>query len=113
MNFLTEAELESFVAENPAVAIHFDAAWDVAGLASIERKMVDAESVFADRVAFGYVDCEQDPELAKAIPILNVPTVAYYRNGNLVAAPVGARQNVRLRLDRFLRGVIVGYKGRR
>jgi hypothetical protein len=32
--------------------------------------MADAERVLADRVNFGEVDCDRDPELAKSIPIL-------------------------------------------
>jgi thioredoxin 1 len=107
---LSEADIESFVAENSVAAIHFDAVWDVSGLASIQPKLEEAESVFGGQVAFGFVDCDTSPELAKAIPILNVPTVAYYRNGKIVAALIGAQQNVLLRLQHLLRGEEVGYK---
>jgi len=41
-------------------------------------------------------------KLAKSIPILNVPSVVYYRDGKLVAALIGAGQNVRLHLERDL-----------
>jgi len=66
--------------------------------------MADAEQVLADRVNSGEVDSDRDPELAKSIPILNVPQVAYYRDGKLVGALIGAGQNVRVHLERVLRG---------
>ena len=106
---LLEADLESFVAANSVAAIHFDAAWDVAGLASISPKLEEAQEIFKDQVAFGFVDCDQSPELAKAIPVLNVPAIAYFRNGKLVAAFIGSRQNIRLRLQHLLGGEAVGY----
>ena len=46
--------------------------------------MADAELVLAGRVNFGEVDCYSDPELAKSVPILNVLSVAYYRDGKLL-----------------------------
>jgi thioredoxin-like negative regulator of GroEL len=66
--------------------------------------MADAEQVLGGRVNCGEVDCDSDPELAKSIPILNVPSVAYYRDGKLVGALIGAGQNVRLHLERVLGG---------
>jgi hypothetical protein len=66
--------------------------------------MADAEQVLAERANFGEVDCDSDPELAKSIPILNVPTVAYYRDGKLAGVLIGTNQDVRLHLERVLRG---------
>ena len=71
--------------------------------------MAVAEQVLAGRVNFGEVDCDNDPELAKSIPILNVPSVAYYRQGKLVGALIGASQNVQLVLERLLRGDPIRY----
>jgi len=66
--------------------------------------MADAERVPAECVNFGEVGCDSNPELAKSIPILNVPSVAYYRDGKLVPALISASQNVRLHLEYILRG---------
>jgi hypothetical protein len=41
-------------------------------------------------------------KLAKSIPILKAPSVVYYRDGKLVAALIGAVQNMRLHLERDL-----------
>jgi thioredoxin-like negative regulator of GroEL len=104
MRLVTQTDIAVFVAEKPAAAIHFDANWDAKYRAVIRSAMVDAEQALADRVNFGEVDCDRDPELAKSIPILNVPSVAYYRGGKLVGALIGAGQDVRVHLERVLRG---------
>ena len=104
MRLLTQADIASFLAEKPASAIHFDASWDAKYRAITRSIMADAEQVLAERVNFGEVDCDSEPELAKSIPILNVPSVAYYGDGKLVGALIGANQNVRLHLERVLRG---------
>jgi thioredoxin-like negative regulator of GroEL len=95
--------LHLLVAEKPAAAIHFDAEWDAKYRAVTRSAMAEAEQFLADRVNFGEVDCDTDLELAKSIPILNVPSVAYYRDGKLVAALIGAGQN----LERILRGDLI------
>lgn len=104
MRLVTQTDIAVFLAEKPAAAIHFDTNWDAKYRAIIRSAMADAERVLADSVNFGEVDCDRDPELAKSIPILNVPSVAYYRDGKLVGALIGAGQNVRVHLDRVLRG---------
>jgi thioredoxin-like negative regulator of GroEL len=65
---------------------------------------------FPTGVNFGEVDCDADGELAKSIPVLNVPLVAYYRRGQLVAALIGNEQNVLERLRRMMRDESIGYK---
>jgi thioredoxin 1 len=100
---LTGKEFESFVAAKPAAAIHFDAEWDKSASAVIHHKMENAQENLREQVNFGEVDCDCDPELAKSIPILNVPSVAYYRNGKLIGVLVGAEQNVQIHLERILR----------
>jgi len=80
------------------------ASWDAKYRAITRGSMSDAQQALAERVNFGEVDCDNDPDLAKSIPILNVPSVSYYRDGKLVGAVVGAGQDVRLHLERVLRG---------
>ena len=104
MRLLTEADIASFLAEKPAAAIHFDAAWNAKYRAVTRNAMADAEKVLAAYVNFGEEDCDSEPELAKSIQILNLPSVAYYRDGKLVGALIGASQNVQLHLERVLRG---------
>jgi thioredoxin-like negative regulator of GroEL len=72
--------------------------------------MLKAEKELGDRANFGEVDVDRDMELAKSLRLLNVPTVAYYRNGQLVALLTGCRQNVRSRLERVMRGEAIGHQ---
>ena len=108
MRPLTQADIASFLTEKPATAIHFDANWDVKYRNIVRSAMADAEQALGNRVNFGEVDCDSAIELAKSIPILNVPTVAYYRDGKLVGALISADQNVRLHLECVLRGDPIG-----
>jgi len=89
MRVLTQADIGFFLEEKPAAAIHFDAKWDATHRAVTRSAMADAEQVLAERANFGEVDCDSDPELAKSIPIIKVPSVAYYRDGKLVGALIG------------------------
>jgi len=92
MRVLPQADIRFFLAEKPAAAIHFDAKWDATHRVVTRSAMADAEQVLAERANFGEVDCDSDPELAKSIPILNVPSVAYYRDGKPVGVLIGANQ---------------------
>jgi thioredoxin-like negative regulator of GroEL len=111
MRLLTGTEVEAFIAAKPAAAIHFDAEWDTNYRTIVRRKMEEAEQVLGEQVNFGEVDCDLAPELAKSVPVLNVPSVAYYRKGVLIAALVGTEQDVRGGLERILRGEAIGVVG--
>jgi ABC-type uncharacterized transport system auxiliary subunit len=107
---LSTSDLEAFLAEKTAAAIHIDAAWDVGHRPVTRAKMIEAENVLADRASFGEIDCDRNAEWAKSLPLLGVPAVAYYRDSKLLATLLGTRQNIRARLERVLRGEPIGYK---
>ena len=111
MRLLTGTEVEAFIAAKPAAAIHFDAEWDTNYRTIVRRKMEEAEQALGEQVNFGEVDCDLAPELAKSVPVLNVPSVAYYRKGVLIGALVGTEQDVRGGLERILRGEAIGGEG--
>ena len=103
MRLATRDDFAHIIASAPVAAIHFDAAWD--GHRDATRaKMLEAQAAFVDRAAFAEVDVDKEGDLAKAIPVLNVPLVAYYRDGKLVAAKIGAGQDVLGRLQQVWRG---------
>jgi thioredoxin-like negative regulator of GroEL len=110
MRLLTSDELPDFVAAKAAAAIHFDAEWDFHLRDQTRRTMLEAEQALGDRANFGEIDVDKELALAKSIPVCNVPLVAYYRDGELVAALIGTAQNVRARLERVLRGESIGYE---
>jgi thioredoxin-like negative regulator of GroEL len=109
MQLLTGTDFQSFIEAKKAAVVPFDAEWDVAYRPVLRRRILEAEEVLADQVNFGEVDCA-NLDLAESIPIPNVPSVVYYRNGELIAALVGAELNVRARVGRVLRGESIGYK---
>jgi thioredoxin-like negative regulator of GroEL len=94
----------SFVAAKSAAVVHFDAEWDAANRTITRQQIRDAEASLSDRVNFCEVDCDQNPDIAKSIPIINVPSVAYYAQGKLIAVVVGTTQDIRVRLERILSG---------
>jgi thioredoxin-like negative regulator of GroEL len=108
MRRLTLTDAGSFVTAKPAAVVHFDAEWDKNYRTILRPKMEEAEQALGEQINFGEVDCDLAPELAKSIPVLNVPSVVYYRDGKVIAAVVGAEQDVLGNLERILRGEPIG-----
>ncbi|MCX5658396.1 MAG: thioredoxin family protein [Planctomycetota bacterium] len=109
MRIITAAEYESFLAERCFAAIHFDAEWDVGHRPPTRLKMLEAEHALGHLANFAEMDVDKNGALAKSIRIMNVPVVAYYRDATLVAALIGAGQDVRTRMERLMRGESIGY----
>jgi len=106
---LNSEQYASFLAEKPAAAVHFDAVWDKVGERT-RQSMMEAQEAFGQQVSFGEIDTDSNAALCRSIPLANVPLVAYYRDGKLVAALIGADQNVRHRVERVLNGLPIGKK---
>ena len=109
MRQLSSSQYAAFLSEKRVAAVHFDAAWNVGYRQEMRRRMRDAAEAIGEQANFGEVDCDTEIALARSLPIINVPTVAYYRDGVLVAALIGANQNVKQRVERLLRGDPIGY----
>lgn len=107
---LMSSDLETFLAEKPAAAIHIDADWDVGHRPAIRAKMIEAENALAELANFGEIDCDRNQEWAKSLPLRGIPAIAYYRDGKLVAALLGLRQDIRARVERVLRGEPIGHE---
>lgn len=110
MQQLTSSDFDFFITAKPAAVILFDAEWDVEYRPIARKRMLQAQELLGQSASFGEADCDSHPELVKSIPVMNVPLVAYFRNGKLVAALIGVHQNVKARLERVLRGEPIGYK---
>ena len=110
MQELTSEEFKTFIKAKPVAAILFDAPWDVSYRPIVRGNMLQAEKLHGHHAQFGEVDCDKFPELAKSMQILNIPFVAYFRDGKLVAGLIGAHQNVSARLERVSLGCTIGYK---
>jgi thioredoxin-like negative regulator of GroEL len=106
---VSEDDYESFLLEKEFAVVLFDAPWDVGPGASIRPPFEAAAEAFSSRVNFGEVNCDEFDRV-KSVPIVNVPTVAYYKGGRLIAAPVGASQDVTARTRAMLEGKRIGRK---
>jgi|SRR5262245_48277401 len=108
MRQIEGADYQHFITAAPIAVIHFDAEWDTRYREVTRIRMQQATKAFGLQAAFAEVDIDRSPELAKAIGVLNVPTVAYYRDGVLVAALIGSHQDVLARTERVMRGESIG-----
>jgi|GEM_PF-494589 len=109
MKYLTGDEFPAFIVAKPVVVIHFDAEWG-AGRDGTRQAMLEANRSLRGDIAFAEVDVDRCAALAKSIPIPSVPCIAYYRDGQLLAALVGANQNIVERVKRVLRDEPIGYQ---
>jgi hypothetical protein len=89
MKQLKGDEIREWVKSHRYAVIHIDAEWDRYG-DEVQKQMKMAAEDFSGEVALGYVDADTEGDYAREIELGNVPTVAYYRDGELVARVVGA-----------------------
>jgi len=106
---VTAESYSRFLIAKPYAVILFDAAWDVGPGAEIRRSFESAAAAIAEHANFGEVNVDDELCLARQIPIINVPTVAYYRDGQLIKALIGANQDVAGRLSALIDGCEIGF----
>jgi|SRR5207247_717688 len=90
---VTKANLDAFLSRKPYSVIHFDAEWD-GYRHTVSKNMGVLQPLMDDQVSFGYVDIDENQDLAMEIRLLNVPCVAYYHGKNLYAIVVGIKQDL-------------------
>lgn len=105
---LSDDEYESFLSEKKFAVILFDAPWDVGPGAEIRPRFEKAVALFGERVNFGEINVDESARVAKSIPIVSIPNVAYFKNGRLIAALVGENQDVAARTQAVLDGAPIG-----
>ena len=106
---ITRDTYQTFIQEHDWAVILVDTEWDIRGKAKIEPTFRKAIKAYDKLVAFGRFDPEIEVDLAHEINILQMPTVLYYRNGELVAALISASQNVPGRLNALIHGDKIAY----
>ncbi len=105
---VSEVGYESFLREKEYAVILFDASWDVGPGAMIRPRFERAAQAFTDRVNFGEANCDELVRLATLIRLENVPAVAYYKVGRLIAVLIGGLQDVTARTRAMLEGRRIG-----
>jgi len=88
---ITEQNFDQVLAENPVVMVDFGATWcgPCKALAPVVEEIAND---YAGRAAVGKADVEECPAIAARFRIRNVPTVLFFKNGELKDKSVGAVQ---------------------
>lgn len=107
MSSLVEVNEENFEAEvlksEVPVMIDFHAEWcpPCKILGPIVEEIAND---YEGRAVVAHADVDQTPNLARQYRILSIPTVMFFKNGELVESSIGAvpKQNLTAILDRLL-----------
>ncbi len=96
MKHLTEAEFDSFVAENPNVAIDFYADWcgPCRMIAPIWEKL---EGEYSEKVKLVKVNVDENPGLARKFQVSSIPALKFLKEGKVVDDVLGALPEPALR----------------
>ncbi|MCA9033265.1 MAG: thioredoxin family protein [Planctomycetaceae bacterium] len=106
--FITTAEYDNFLRSKPYAVLLFDAPWNATGK-PLRPRFEFANCEFGDQVNFAEVNTDEEMDLARAVKIEGVPSVAFYRNGVLVAAYLGASQDASAQTRALISGDDVKY----
>lgn len=100
---ITAAELTGMLNAHPFTVVHFDAAWDNRRF-RVEKRMLNLQARKPGGVACAYIDVDEEQDFVRSLEIRNVPSVAYYRGTALVAALIGADQDIARNLEITISG---------
>lgn len=80
---ITDANFKEILANNQLVVVDFGAAWcgPCKSLGPIIEKIASA---YEGRAAVGKIDIEESPETTEEYAIRSVPTILFFKNGELV-----------------------------
>lgn len=90
-------EYESVTESKGVTVIHFWAEWN--NYDTILKKILKELAIeFEEKVKFCSlnIDKEQFGDFLRSLPLLNIPTLAYFKNGNKIAFEVGLRKKEEL-----------------
>lgn len=101
INF-SKASLEDAINEFPNLVVDFWAEWchPCRVMAPI---IEDLAGVFAGKVVFGKVDVDNNREVAKEYGISSIPTLLFFKNGELMDREIGAvpKNNIKQKLEKL------------
>ncbi len=106
---LTKNTYQTFIHEKEWAVILVDTESDIRGQAKIIPTIRKSINTYKEVVSFGQFDPEIETDLARQTNILNMPTILYYRKGELVASLLSAFQNVSGRIQSLMNGQEIGY----
>ncbi|MDR3129364.1 MAG: thioredoxin [Tannerellaceae bacterium] len=86
---ITESNFESFLAQGKPLVLDFWAEW-CGPCRMITPVIEELSQVYGDKVIIGKVSVDENDELTNRFGIRNVPTVLFFREGEVVDKIVGA-----------------------
>ena len=94
---ITDANFKEVLANNAVVVVDFGAAW-CGPCKSLSPVIDKIETAYEGRAAVGKVDIEESPETTEEFAIRSVPTILFFKNGELVPGKkiVGATNEAKI-----------------
>ena len=86
---ITDANFKEVLANNAVVVVDFGAAW-CGPCKSLQPVIDKIATAYEGRAAVGKIDIEENDDLATKYAIRNIPTVLFFKNGEVVDKMVGA-----------------------
>ncbi|MBD8348770.1 thioredoxin 1 [Dysgonomonas alginatilytica] len=88
---ITDATFEEVLKSDKLVVVDFWAEW--CGPCRMVGPIVEELAVdYADKVVVGKVDVDNNDEITSKFGIRNIPTILFFKNGEIVDKQVGAAQ---------------------
>ncbi len=88
---ITDATFEEVLKSDKLVVVDFWAEW--CGPCRMVGPIVEELAVdYADKVVIGKVDVDNNDEITSKFGIRNIPTILFFKNGEIVYKQVGAAQ---------------------
>ena len=92
---ITDANLKSLLAEGKPVVVDCWAPW--CGPCKMMHPVIDEMAADYDgRAIIGKLNVDENPETCEAFGIMNIPTILFFKNGELVNRNVGYTPKPRL-----------------
>jgi thioredoxin 1 len=85
---VTDASFESFIQSDKPVIVDFWATW-CGPCKMMAPVLEELASEYADNVAVGKLDVDENPETTQKFGIMSIPTLLIFKNGEVVKQLVG------------------------
>ena len=93
---ITDANIKDVIASGKPLVVDFWAAW--CGPCKMLSPVLDElEQEMGDKVVFGKVNVDDNMELSTEYGIMNIPTILFFKNGELVERNVGVATKSKLK----------------
>ena len=94
---ITDANFKEVLANNAVVVVDFGAAW-CGPCKSLQPVIDKIATAYEGRAAVGKIDIEESPETTEEFAIRSVPTILFFKNGEMVPGKkiVGATSEAKI-----------------